>query len=53
MDELTDYNRQLWAGRFEQYTDAALLGWWARAGEEPSAVDCMALEQIERRHLDI
>ena len=53
MTELSDYNRHLWTTRFERYTDAELLDWWKRAGEEPCAVDELALEQIRARNLDI
>jgi hypothetical protein len=46
-------DRHLWEGRFALYSDADLLAWWGRAGEEPSAVDEVALAEIEKRGLDI
>jgi hypothetical protein len=53
MTELSAYNRHLWTTRFERYTDAELLDVWRQAGEEPSAIDELALEEMRARGLDI
>ena len=52
-DPLSPYDRDLWAGRFLNYTAAMLLKRWQQSDEEPSEVDLLCLEEIRKRELDI
>jgi len=52
-EPLSAYDRDLWAGRFLNYTDAMLLKRWQQSDEEPSETDLLCLAEIEKRGLDI
>jgi hypothetical protein len=52
-EPLSEYDRILWSGRFALYSDRNILARWQQSQEEPSAVDLLALSEIERRNLDL